>query len=61
MVAALLLCAEGDVCCALQLATLSQVAKDVWGTMEDGYVPASNAASLGHFCVLVRRHVVLSC
>jgi hypothetical protein len=43
MVAALLLCAEGDVCCSLQLAALSQVAKDVWGTMEDGYVPASNA------------------
>lgn len=31
------------VCCALQLAALSQVAKDVWGTMEGGYVPAFNA------------------
>jgi hypothetical protein len=43
MVAALLLCAEGDVCCALQLAALSQVAKDVWGTMKRGYRPPPGA------------------
>jgi hypothetical protein len=43
MVAALLQYAEGDVCCALQLAALSQVAKDVWGTMKRGYRPPPGA------------------
>lgn len=32
------------VCCALQLAALSQVAKDVWRTMNPGYRPAPDAA-----------------
>jgi hypothetical protein len=30
-------------CCALPLAALSQVAKDVWGTMRKGYKPTPGA------------------
>lgn len=43
MVGTVLLCAQGDVCCALRLAATSRLVKDVWRTMNCGYRPTSDA------------------